>query len=120
MSYNPNSTRKRPRDDGEDEDSEDLRRHCPQQQRFENVSTHDHGRQHNGDQYLSNVTIYQGAAVPNSASRSPEPTAMEIALESLMFEEMDVRYLTINPSLTPCSCRWLLEREEYEKWQDVG
>ena len=120
MSYNPNSTRKRPREDDEEEDSELLRRRCPPQQRFQNVSTHDHARQHNGDQYHGNVTIYHGAAVPASASRSPEPTAIETALESLMFEEMDARYLTIDASLTPSSCRWLLEREEYKKWQDVG
>jgi hypothetical protein len=96
MSYNPSSTRKRPRGNDEDENMEDLRPPCPPQQRFENVSTHDHARQHNGDQYHAggNVNIYHGAAVPTSASRSPEPTAIETALESLMFEEMDARYLT--------------------------
>jgi hypothetical protein len=37
-----------------------------------------------------------------------------------MFDEMDARYLTINASLTPSSCRWLLDREEYKRWQDFG
>jgi ankyrin repeat protein len=117
MSYDPNSTRKRPR---EDEENDNSHQHCPPQKRHENISAQDHARQHNGDQYHGNVNIYHGAAVPASASRSPEPTAIEAALESLIFEEMDARYLTIDASLTPSSCRWLLEREEYKKWQDVG
>jgi hypothetical protein len=54
------------------------------------------------------------------ASRVPEPTANETALESLMFEEMDARYLTLNASLTPSSCHWLLAREEHKRWQDDG
>jgi ankyrin repeat protein len=37
-----------------------------------------------------------------------------------MFEEMDARYLTIDALLAPSSCRWLLDREEYKRWQDVG
>lgn len=114
MSYNPNSTRKRPRDDEEDDNSH---RHCPPQKRHENISAHDHARQHNGDQYHGPVNIYQSAA---SAARSPEPSVVEAALESLMFEEMDARYLTIDASLAPSSCRWLLDREEYKKWQDIG
>lgn len=115
MSYDPNSTHKRPREDEEDDNSH---QHCPPQKRHENISAQDHARQHNGDQYHGNVNIYHGAAA--SVSRSPEPSAVETALESLMFEEMDARYLTIDASLTPSSCRWLLDREEYKKWQDVG
>lgn len=114
MSHNPNPTRKRPR---EDEENDNSHQHCPPHKRHENVSAHDHARQHNGDQYHGPVNIYQGAA---SASRSPEPTAVETALESLMFEEMDARYLTIDALLAPSSCRWLLDREEYKRWQDIG
>ncbi|GAB7327580.1 hypothetical protein MBLNU13_g11434t1 [Cladosporium sp. NU13] len=114
MSYNPDSTRKRPR---EDEEDRNLHQHCPPHKKHENVSAHDHARQHNGDQYHGNVNIYHGGG---SASRSPEPTAMETALESLMFEEMDARYLTIDALLAPSSCKWLLGREEYKRWRDIG
>jgi ankyrin repeat protein len=114
MAYNPNPMRKRPREDEEDDNSH---QHCPPQKRHENISAQDHARQHNGDQYHGPVNIYQGAA---SASRSPEPSAVETALESLMFEEMDARYLTIDALLAPSSCRWLLDREEYKRWQNVG
>ena len=83
MSHNLNSTRKRPR---EDEGDHDLHQQCAPQKRHENVSAHDHARQHNGDQYHGNVNIYHGADMAASASRSPEPTAVDYALESLMFE----------------------------------
>lgn len=114
MSYNPDSTRKRPREDDEDRS---LHRQCPPQKRYEDIRAHDYARQSIGDQYHGNVNIYQGGA---SASRSPEPTAIETALESLMFEEMDARYLTIDALLAPSSCKWLLGREEYKRWQDIG
>ena len=114
MSHDPNSTRKRPREDDQDED---LHRRGPSRQRFEHIRAYDHARQSIGDQYHGNVNIYQGGA---SASRSPEPTAIETALESLMFEEMDARYLTIDALPAPSSCKWLLGREEYKRWQDIG
>ena len=110
MSHHPGPTRKRPR---EEEDDCNLYQRYAQQRRYEHVGAHDNARLQNGDQYHGNVNIYQGAA---SASRSPEPTAIEAALESLMFEEMDARYLTIDASLAPSSCRWLLDREEYNRW----
>lgn len=112
MSHNPDLMRKRPR-----EEDDDFHGHRTPQKRHENISAHDHARQHNGDQYYGTVNIQQGAT---SASRSPEPSAAEAALESLMFEEMDARYLTIDALLAPSSCRWLLDREEYKRWQDIG
>lgn len=112
MSHNPDLRRKRPR-----EEDDDSHGHCTPQKRHENISAHDQARQQNGDQYYGTVNIHQGAG---SASKSPEPTAIETALESLMFEEMDARYLTIDALLAPSSCRWLLDREEYKRWQDFG
>ncbi|KAM0723312.1 hypothetical protein Q7P37_001513 [Cladosporium fusiforme] len=119
MSY-PNSNRKRPRD--EDDDGEDTRgpmRGWSSQKRYEDSTASGHARQHLGDQYNGPVTIHNGPGAPTSASRSPEPGTVESALESLMFDEMDSRYLTISANLTT-TCKWLYDREEYCKWQDVG
>ena len=68
MSYNLDSTRKRPR---EDEEDRNLHQHRPPHEKHENISAHDHARQHNGDRYHGNVNIYHGGG---SVSRSPEPT----------------------------------------------
>jgi hypothetical protein len=116
MSYDPNSTRKRLR---EDEGDEELYQRYPPRKSYEHISAHDYARLQNGDQYHGSVNIYHGVEAATNVSRSPEPTFIQTAFENLMFDEMDTRYLTINASLTPTSCRWLLDREEYKRWQDV-
>jgi hypothetical protein len=83
----------------------------PPRKRHENIAARGHPRQHNGDHYGD--IIYQGAAA--TASTSESGSIRDLLLERLLFEEMDARYLTINASLAPKSCRWLLERPEYER-----
>ncbi|KAM0712943.1 hypothetical protein Q7P35_000394 [Cladosporium inversicolor] len=104
MSHDSNPTPKRRREDNEDNEDNDLRRIGPPQNRWENIITHENARQHLG----------------NVASKLPDLDAVEITFESLAFEEMDARYLAIDASLAHFSCRWLLDRVVYMRWQDVG
>jgi hypothetical protein len=117
MADHPTSSRKRPRPDGDQAD-DGLERGWVAHKRFENTTASDQARQHNGDHY-ANVTIYNGPATATPGSTLSEPDMAKEALERLLFDEMDARYLTINASLAPSSCRWLFDREEYQRWQDI-
>jgi ankyrin repeat protein len=114
MADHHTSSRKRLRPN----DDDTLERGWASHKRFENTSACDQSRQHNGDRY-DNVNIFHGAATVASASTLPEPDLTKDALERLYFDEMDARYLTINASLAPSSCRWLFDREEYQRWQNI-
>lgn len=87
------------------------------QKTFDRISARGETRMHVGDHY-GDVNIHQSGAGPASGSKSAEPDAIESALEGLMFDEMDSRYLTISSTL-PSTCDWLFDREEY-RWQDVN
>lgn len=110
-------SRKRERD--EDDDAEGSRQGWSSQKRYEHLTACDEARQHNGDQYNGNINIYQGRAAPASDPTSSEPDANKTARQSLDFDEMYSRYLTISGSLTS-TCSWLLQRKEYCRWQDTS
>lgn len=122
--------RKRVNDDSNDESDgdgihEDHRRDdrtrwrdCSSQKTSDRISARGETRMHVGDHY-GDVNIHQSGAGPASGSKSAEPDAIESALEGLMFDEQDSRYLTISNSL-PSTCNWLFERKEFCRWQDVS
>lgn len=121
--------RKRVNDDSHDESDGDgihedhrrdhrtRRRDFSSQKMFDRISARDETRMHVGDHY-GDVNIHQPGAGPASGSKSSEPDAIESALEGLMFDEQDSRYLTISNTL-PSTCDWLFDREEHRRWQDI-
>jgi ankyrin repeat protein len=116
MAYLSNLLRKWHAADGDPPDKapEAPERDWSSHKSYDNTTARDQSRQHNGDHY-ANINIYNGATATKSA---PGPDA-KAALERLMFDEMEARYLTINASLAPRSCRWLFDREDYRRWQDI-
>lgn len=114
---NGSAWRERPRGESDDNDETGAsRKDSSSHKRFEHITAQDQTRQHVGDHY-GDVKIYHGCSTPARASKSPEPDATQSALESLMFDEMDSRYLTIATTF-PTTCKWFLGREEYRRWQD--
>jgi ankyrin repeat protein len=118
MADHSTESRKRPRPDVDQAD-DGLERGWTSHKRYDNTTARDQSRQHNGDHY-ANVNIYNGPATATPGSTLSEPDMTKEALERLLFDEMDARYLTINASLAPSSCSWLFERPEYQRWQDVS
>lgn len=102
----------------EDDDAEGSRQGWSCQERYEHLIVQEEVRQVIGNQYFGNITIPQDVASPASGTQSSEPDATKRALESLMFDEMDVRYDNIVTALGS-TCDWLFDREEYRKWQDM-
>lgn len=93
------------------------RRGSSSQNVFYRITADGHTRMHVGNHY-GDLHVHHGEEATASGSKSSEPDAIESALESLLFDEQDSRYLTISNNL-PSTCDWLLDREGYRRWQDL-
>lgn len=90
---------------------------------YDNSSAQHNSRAHFGDSHhryeYHNSTIYHiSDGMQPAVSGGPSAHAKRRqVLESLDFDQMDDRYLTINAAHAK-TCQWLFERQEYQDWLD--
>ena len=109
------SSLKRPRI--EDEDAASLTIAGAKISRYSHVSASDQARQHIGDVFHGPVTLQHVAAPSVIATALAQTGGCNRLMESLVFKEMDARFVDVHPSLVG-TCEWLPETPEYKAWMD--
>lgn len=84
---------------------------------YSQVSASDQAHQHIGDVFHGPVTLQHVAATSVSAAEPVRGAGRESLMESLEFEEMDVRFIGVHSHLVG-TCEWLSETPEYRRWLD--
>jgi hypothetical protein len=84
---------------------------------YDTIRAQDQARQHNGDQIFNGPFIFQdNETAPAVAIVDPE-VGRKRAINSLVFDQMDLRSVEVPPNLLG-TCEWLLNTPEYKQWQD--
>ncbi|GAB7324746.1 hypothetical protein MBLNU13_g08603t1 [Cladosporium sp. NU13] len=109
------SPSKRPRT--EDDDAASLTTSGAKISRYSHVSASDQARQHIGDVFHAPVTIQHVAATLITATAPSQGAGCNRLMESLVFKEMDARFVDVHPNLVG-TCEWLQETPEYKRWMD--
>jgi hypothetical protein len=84
---------------------------------YSHVSAQGQARQQIGDIFNAPVTFQSFAATPPVATASARDTRRDRLMESLVFKEMDARFVDVHPNLVG-TCEWLPETPEYKRWMD--
>jgi hypothetical protein len=84
---------------------------------YQSITAQDHARQHNGDQYFYGPVSFQNNATRSNTVGSVQEMELTSVLKSLVFEQMDSRFMDVRPNLVG-TCEWLLDTPEYKQWQD--
>jgi hypothetical protein len=84
---------------------------------YQSITAQDHARQHNGDQYFYGPVSFQNNATRSNTVGSVQEMELTSVLKSLVFEQMDSRFMDVRQNLMG-TCEWLLHTPEYKKWQD--
>ena len=82
---------------------------------YSHILASDQARQHIGDSFYAPVTFQHAAPAPVAATVPARGAERESLMESLVFKEMDARFVDVHPHLVG-TCEWLLETPEYKKW----
>ena len=109
------SSSKRPRT--EDDDATSLMIAGAKISRHSHVSASDQARQHIGDVFHGPVTLQHVAATTITATRPTQGAGCDRLMESLVFKEMDARFVDVHPNLVG-TCEWLPKTHEYKSWMD--
>lgn len=84
---------------------------------YSHVSASDQARQHIGDVFHGPVTLQHVAATSATATVPVRGAGRESLMESLVFKEMDARFVDVHPNLVG-TCEWLSKTPEYKRWRD--
>lgn len=104
------------------EQSAKRRKEEPAQRKYHSSVVRDNARGHFGDSHQQNTyhaPVYHYANQTQCSQFGPEDSIKrhEEVLESLRFDRMDDRFLTIKSAYSN-TCEWLSGREEYSGWLD--
>jgi hypothetical protein len=83
--------------------------------KYSHVSAQHQARQHIGDVFNAPVTYQSSAATRPIATAPVKEAGRNSLMESLVFKEMDARFLDVHPNLVG-TCEWLPETPEYKRW----
>jgi hypothetical protein len=84
---------------------------------YENIRAQDQPCQHNGNQIYYGPVIFQSAAAVSVAAAPTEEEIHKGILKSLVFDQMDSRFMGVRQNLVS-TCEWLLNASEYRQWRD--
>jgi hypothetical protein len=84
---------------------------------YSHVSASDQARQHIGDVFHGPVTLQHIAPTSATATVPARGVGRNRLMESLVFKEMDARFIDVHPNLVG-TCEWLPETPEYKRWLD--
>jgi len=103
--------------ENEDEEATLMMRAGAKISQYSHVSASDQARQHIGDVFHGPVTLQHVANTSITATVSIKGAGRSCLMESLVFNEMDARFIEVHPNLVG-TCEWLSETPEYKKWMD--
>lgn len=84
---------------------------------YDHISASDQARQHNGDVFHGLVTFQHVADTSVIATTPAQIGGCRRLMESLVFKEMDARFVEVHPNLVG-TCEWLPETPEHRRWMD--
>jgi hypothetical protein len=81
---------------------------------YENIRAQDQPCQHNGNQIYYGPVIFQSAAAVSVAAAPTDEEIHKGILKSLVFDQMDSRFMGVRQNLVS-TCEWLLNASEYKQ-----
>lgn len=109
------SSRKRLR--AEDSDATSIMGVGAKISQYSHVSASHQARQHIGDVFHGPVTLQHLSTTPPTAPGAAKEVERNSFMESLVFNEMDARFIDVHSHLVG-TCDWLPTTPEYRNWMD--